>query len=237
MLETKEIFKEVKNEKRHQTGHRSRLRERFLKSKKGVVPDYEILEILLFASHPRGDVKPLAKDLISHFGNLSKVINATEDELLACKGVNISAVAQFRVVQEASERLLKHEVIAKPILQSWKALIDYCRASMGHLNKEQFRILYLNRKNTLIADDLQEAGTVDQTPVYPREIVKRALQLEASAIIMVHNHPSGDVKPSRTDISVTKQIMAALKAVEILLHDHLIVSSKDSYSFKSNGVI
>lgn len=221
----------------HHTGHRQRLKERFLASGKGKLPDYEVLEILLFASHPRGDVKPLAKELIAIFGGLSKVLNATPEELLAVKGVNLSTVAQIRAVQEAAERLLKEDINTKPVLQSWKALLDYCRASMGHLKSEQFRILFLNKKNILISDELQETGTVDQTPVYPREIVKRALHLEASAIILVHNHPSGDVQPSKADISLTKQIIQALETVSITVHDHLIVSAKNHYSFKTNRLI
>ncbi|MCE3231947.1 MAG: hypothetical protein K0R98_204 [Rickettsiaceae bacterium] len=221
----------------HYTGHRQRLRERFLAGKKGSLPDYEVLEILLFSSHPRGDVKPLAKDLIARFGSLPKVLNAHPSELLTIKGMNESAVAQLRAVQEAAERLLKEDVIEKPVLQSWKALLDYCRASMGHLNGEQFRILFLNRKNMLISDELQETGTVDQTPVYPREVVKRALQLEASSIIMVHNHPSGDTAPSKADIVLTKQIQQAAATIGVILHDHLIVSSKGHYSFKTNGII
>jgi len=223
--------------KPYHTGHRKRLRERFIASKKGGLPDYEILEILLFSSHPRGDVKPLAKELITTFGSLAKALNASTNELLKIKGMNESAVAQFKAVQEAAERLLKEEVGQQTVLSSWKALIDYCRASMGHLKTEQFRILFLNKKNILIADDLQEVGTVDQTPVYPREVVKRALQLDASAVILVHNHPTGDTTPSKADISLTLQIMQGLAAVSINLHDHLIVSSKGHYSFKSNGQI
>jgi DNA repair protein RadC len=229
--------KEKKTAKPHHTGHRQRLRERFITSKKGGLPDYEIMEILLFATHPRGDVKPLAKELIAKFGSFAKVINASPEELLTIKGINESAIAQLRVVQEAAERLLKDDIIDKPILQSWKALLDYCRASMGHLKNEQFRILFLNRKNMLMADDLQEAGTVDQTPVYPREVVKRALYLEASAVILVHNHPSGDTTPSKADISMTKQIQQALAPIGVILHDHVIVSSKGHYSFKSNGLV
>ncbi len=230
-------MKQATEQKPHYTGHRGRLRQRLLASKKGELPDYEVLEVLLFAASPRSDVKPLAKDLITKFGSLAKVLNASEEEFSDIKGVNESAIAQFRVVQEAAERLLKEEITEKTILQSWKALIDYCRASMGHLKQEQFRILFLDRKNTLIADDLQEAGTVDQTPVYPREVVKRALQLEASAIIMVHNHPSGDTTPSKADIAVTKQIQQALNTINVKLHDHVIISSAGHYSFKSHMII
>jgi DNA repair protein RadC len=221
----------------HYTGHRQRLRERFLASKKGSLPDYEILEILLFSAHPRGDVKPLAKDLIARFGSMAKVLNANAADLLSMKGMNESGVAQIKAVQEAAERLLKDDMVEKPVLQSWKALLDYCRASMGHLASEQFRILYLNRKNVLISDELQEVGTVDQTPVYPREVVKRALQLEACSIILVHNHPSGDTTPSKADISLTKQIQQAAAIIGVTLHDHLVVSAKGHYSFKTNGII
>lgn len=225
------------SETKHYHGHRSRLRQRLLDSKKGTLPDYEILEILLFAASPRADVKPLAKSLIDEFGSLGRVITAERAALEKIKGVNESAIASLRTVQEAAERLLKEEVKEKPILQSWKALLDYCRASMAYNKTEQFRILFLNRKNMLIADDLQEVGTVDQTPAYPREIVKRALQLDASAVILIHNHPSGDATPSRADVLLTQQIAEALKVVNIALHDHVIVSTGEHYSFKSYGVL
>lgn len=225
------------SEARHYHGHRGRLRQRLLESKRGTLPDYEVLEVLLFASSPRSDVKPLAKTLIDEFGSLGRVITAERSALEKIKGVNEAAIASLRTVQEAAERLLKEEVKEKPVLQSWKALLDYCRASMAYNKIEQFRILFLNRKNMLIADDLQEAGTVDQTPAYPREIVKRAIQLDASAVILVHNHPSGDATPSQADIVLTKQIMEALKVVNIALHDHVIVSTGEHYSFKSYGII
>lgn len=219
------------------TGHRQRLRERFLKSPKGTLPDYELLEIMLFAASPRSDVKPLAKQLLLRFGNLAGVVTAHHDELRQVSGVNDAAIAQLKAVQDMAERLIKQDIEEKPILQSWKALLDYCRASMGHLKKEQFRMLFLNKKHMVIADELQEYGTIDQTPVYPREVVKRALQLEASAIILVHNHPSGDVRPSNADIQITKQIMQAAEAVGVTLHDHVIISSKGHYSFKAHGII
>jgi len=221
----------------HYTGHRQRLRERFLNSGKGIIPDYELLEIMLFAATPRSDVKPLAKQLLLRFENLAGVVTANNEELRQVKGVNDAVLAQLKVVQELAERLLKHDIDEKPILQSWKALLDYCRATMGHLKKEQFRLLFLNKKHVVIADELQEYGTIDQTPVYPREVVKRALQLEASAIIMVHNHPSGDTRPSTADIQITKQIIQAAEAVGVKLHDHIIISSKGHYSFRAHGVI
>jgi DNA repair protein RadC len=219
------------------TGHRQRLRERFLASKKGTLPDYELLEMLLFSSSPRKDVKPLAKQLIKHFGSFSRVITAEPHDLLAIDGINDAALASFRMVQESLERVLKEEVEERPILQSWKSLLDYCRASMGHLKREQFRILYLDKKNMLIADDLQEAGTVDQTPVYPREILRRALALEASAMILVHNHPSGNVEPSQADITITRDIIEAAKHLRVAVHDHVIVSATRYYSFKANGLM
>jgi DNA repair protein RadC len=221
----------------HYTGHRQRLRERFLCSSKGSLADYELLEIMLFAATPRTDVKPLAKQLLLRFGSLAGVITANNEELRQVKGVNDAVLAQVKVVQELAERLLKHDLDEKPILQSWKALLDYSRATMGHLKKEQFRLLFLNKKHMVIADELQAYGTIDQTPVYPREVVKRALQLEASAIIMVHNHPSGDTRPSTADIQITKQIMQAADAVGVSLHDHIIISSKGHYSFRAHGVI
>lgn len=225
------------SETKHYHGHRGRLRERLLNSRKGSLPDYEILEILLFVAKPRGDVKPLAKELMAEFGSLARVLTADRVSLEKVKGVNEAVVASLRTVQEAAERLLKEEVKEQPILQSWKALLDYCRASMAYNKTEQFRILFLNRKNMLIADDLQEAGTIDQTPAYPREIVKRALQLDASAVILIHNHPSGDATPSRADIALTKQIADALKVVSVSLHDHVIISTAEHYSFKSYGII
>lgn len=236
-METAQIEKEQVKEQPHYMGHRKRLRARLIASPKGTLPDYEILEILLFAASPRGDVKPLAKDLLKKFGNIANVINADENALMHFKGMSDAAIAQFRVVQETIERMFKCEVEEKTVLQSWKALLDYCRASMGHLKKEQFRLLFLDKKNVLLSDELQDAGTIDQTPIYPREIVKRALQLEASAVIMVHNHPSGDTIPSKADIEVTKKVIEALGSVNIKLHDHLIVSRSSHYSFRAHAII
>ena len=232
------IEKEEKTkDKPHHLGHRQRLRQRLLQSPKGTLPDYEILEILLFAASPRADMKPLAKSLLSHYGSLAKLFQAPTEELLEFKGVSEAAIAQFRVVQESVERVLRQEVLDSPILQSWHALLDYCRASMGSLETEQFRIIFLNNKNRVIADELQGSGTVDHTPVYPREVVKRALTLNASAIILVHNHPSGNTTPSKADIQITHQIVQALDTVNIKVHDHVIIGAKSHYSFKSHGVI
>jgi DNA repair protein RadC len=225
------------DDKNHASGHRGRLRERLLKSKSGVLPDYEILEILLFATSPRRDVKPLAKELIKHFGSLAAILTSPLNELRRF-GIKDNAIAMFRAVQESGERILQKEVESKPILQSWKALQDYCRLTMAHLKTENFRTIYLNKKNMVIANELQDTGTIDETPIYPREIVKRALELSACAVIIVHNHPSGNATPSGADISATRQVIQALATVGITLHDHLIIAEGiKPYSFKSNGLI
>lgn len=224
-------------EKPHYLGHRERLRNRLLDSARGTLPDYEILEMLLFSTKPRGDVKPMAKELIATFGSFGKVLNADAEALKRVKGVGDSTLAALRVVQEAVDRVLKEEVEAKPVLQHWKALLDYCRALMGHLGTEQFRVLYLNKKGVLLADEVQGVGTVDHTPIYPREVVKRALFLGATSIILAHNHPSGDPTPSPADIDMTYKVMEVCKPMGIIVHDHLIVCANKHYSFKSNGVM
>lgn len=217
-------------------GHRKRLRERFLNEPKAI-PDYEILELLLFPSSPRRDVKPLAKELLRKFGSLQKVLTASADELMRVEGINEAGAAALKSVQEAASRLMLAEVKEKPVLNSWIKLLDYCRAEMGHLKNEQFRILFLNAKNMLIADEVQQEGTINHTMAYPREIVKRALELSASSVILLHNHPSGDPSPSKADIDLTEQIVAAAKPLGIRVHDHLIISETDHFSFKSNMLI
>jgi DNA repair protein RadC len=222
----------------HTGGHRKRLRERFLKGGAPSMPDYEILEMVLFSSHPRGDVKPLAKKLLTEFGDLAHVISATPAQLMAVDGIGEAAVASLKIIQEASVRLLSAEITADaPVLQSWKALLDYCRASMAYNKTEQFRIFFLDKKNKLISDELQQEGTIDHTPVYPREVIKRSLELSASSIILVHNHPSGDPTPSKADIDMTKLIMQAAGPLGIQIHDHLIIGGKKHYSFASNGLL
>ncbi|RYE14653.1 MAG: DNA repair protein RadC [Rickettsiales bacterium] len=221
----------------HQIGHRQRLRDRLIKSNKGSLPDYEILELILCLAKPRGDTKPLAKTLITEYGSFARVISANSNSLQHIHGIGESVIAAFRVIQEGAIRLIKEDVTENNILESWKSLIDYCRATMGHISTEQFRVLYLDRKNMIIADDLQEHGTVDQISIFPREIIKRALYLESSAIILVHNHPSGNTKPSNVDIELTKRIMQISEMLGIALHDHIIISSKKHYSFKNNGLI
>lgn len=223
--------------KPHYHGHRARLRERFLAARPGSLPEYEVLEMLLFSAMPRADVKPLAKALIAEFGTFAKVISAPPAKLKKIPGAGDAAVAALKVTQDAALRLLQAEIKDQPILQSWKALLDYCRASMGYNKTEQFRIFFLDRKNKLIADELQQEGTVDHTPVYPREVVKRALDLGASAIILAHNHPSGDSTPSKADIHMTNKILEAATPLGVAIHDHLIIGASEHYSFKSNGLL
>lgn len=199
--------------------------------------DYELLEMALWAANPRGDTKPLAKVLIDTFGDFAQVISADPDRLAEVPGVGEAAVAQIKLLDAAAVRLARARVMNRNVLSSWQSLIDYCRASKQYKKTEEFHVLFLDRKNVLVADEVQQKGTVDHTPVYPREIVKRALQLEASALIMVHNHPSGDPTPSRADIDMTKQVRDAAKAVGVVLHDHLVIGAGEPYSFRSNGLL
>jgi DNA repair protein RadC len=219
------------------SGHRARLRERFLKAGPDALADYEMLEMILFAANPRGDVKPLAKRLIKAFGSFASVIKAEPEELLKVEQVTESVVSSLKVIHASAQQLLKEEIKDRPVIQSWSSLLDYCRLAMGHRKEEEFRLLFLNQKHALIADEVQNIGTVNHTPVYPREVVKRALELGASSIILVHNHPSGDVKPSKEDIDMTRQIITAAHPLEIKVHDHIIVGAKNTYSFRSNGLI
>ncbi len=224
------------NAKPHYIGHRKRLRERFAK-KLDALPDYEMLELVLFMAKARGDVKPLAKRLIERFGSYARTISADERELKDVKDVGDAVVTAFRTVREAAVRLARDEVIGQPVLSSWQALLDYCQASMGYAKTEQFRLFYLNRKNAVLADELQQEGTVDFTPVFPREVVKRALELGATAIIMVHNHPSGDLEPSDDDITMTREIKEAAEKLGIVSHDHVIIGKGGTTSFKSAGYL
>lgn len=216
-------------------GHRERLRARFLAAP-DALPDYELLELVLFAV-PRIDTKPIAKDLIRTFGSFAEVISADPEKLREVDGVKDVAVATLKAVQVAAQRLLHAKVKAAPVIASWAALLDYCTATMAYNTVEQFRVLYLDKKNKLIADEEQQTGTVDHTPVYPREVVKRALALNASSLIMCHNHPSGDPKPSQADIEMTRKVKDAAVAVGLTLHDHVIVSRGGHVSFKSQGLI
>lgn len=225
------------DEKPHYLGHRERLRERFLKSGGESLADYEMLEMFLFLAHPRRDVKPMAKVLLKQFGNFANVIRAKPEELLATPGVGNTSVAALKIVQEAALRLTREEIMNQSAIGSWQQLLDYLRASMSHEDKEHFRLLFLNRKNAIIADEMQQSGTVDHAPIYPREVVKRALDFGASAIIIVHNHPSGDSTPSKADIAMTKEVREACQKLGIELHDHVIVAKGGHHSFKSMGLL
>jgi DNA repair protein RadC len=218
-------------------GHRERLRARFLKGGADAMPDYELLELTLFAAVPRRDTKPLAKALLARFGSFAEVIAAPRARLMEVTGVGESVANHLKIVEAAAHRLAKTGVIGKPALSSWTALLDYCTTAMARSHNEEFRILFLDRKNVLIADEVQNKGTVDHTPVYPREIVKRALELSASAIILVHNHPSGDPTPSKADILMTREIVAAAKALGIAVHDHLVIGRSGHASFKALGLL
>ncbi|MBK5910422.1 hypothetical protein CCR85_02815 [Rhodothalassium salexigens] len=220
----------------HYAGHRDRLRQRFRDGGAAALQDYELLELLLFLSIPRRDVKPLAKDLIARFSSLAGVLSADLGALRAA-GLSERSALALKTVQAAGLTLAQAEVIDRPVVSSWQALLDYCRAAMGRSPVEQTRILFLDRKNRLIADEVQQTGTVDHTPLYPREVIKRALDLHASAIIMVHNHPSGDATPSRADIEITRQVQQAGKQLGVILHDHIIIARGEHASFKSMGLI
>jgi len=221
----------------HYLGHRDRLRERFLLGGPHTLPDYELMELVLFAAIPRRDVKPLAKHLLGKFGCFADVIAAPRERLLEIDGIGENVVTQLKIIEAAALRLSKTRLLGQPALSSWAALLDYCAAAMARGTREEFRVLFLDRKNILIADEVQSAGTIDHTPVYPREIVKRALELGASAMILVHNHPSGDPTPSRADIEMTREIAAAAKPLRISVHDHLVIGRSGHASFKSLGLL
>lgn len=216
----------------HYYGHRERLRSRFREAGTEALTDYELLELLLFRALPRRDVKPLAKELIAKFGSFAEVVSAPTARLAEVKGLGDSAITELKIVQAAASRLARGQVKGRPVLSSWSAVLDYCRTAMAFAEKEQFRVLFLDKRNQLIADELQQVGTVDHTPVYPREVVKRALELSATAIILVHNHPSGDPTPSRMDIDMTKSIVEIAKPLGISVHDHIIVGKDGHASLK-----
>lgn len=223
----------------HYHGHRKRLKDKFLRASRAdgldAVADYELVELLLFMAIPRRDVKPLAKSLLQRFGSIGGIVSADTDALVA--EVGESAAVALKTVQAASLLMLREQVMDQPVLSSWDRLLDYCHASMAYRDREQFRILFLDRKNRVIADELQQKGTIDHTPVYPREVVKRALDLQASAIILVHNHPSGDPQPSPADIEMTRRIEEAARPLGVALHDHVIVGRTGYCSFRADGLI
>jgi DNA repair protein RadC len=221
----------------HWQGHRDRLRGKLLKRGASALEDYELLETLLFAFIPRRDVKPIAKAMLRHFGSLSAVFAAEPADLKKVAGVGDTVAAYIKSVQEIDDRAARETLQAQPIISSWAALLSYVRQQLQHEPREQFRVLFLDRKNQLIADEMMGQGTVDHAPVYPREIARRALELSASALILVHNHPSGDPTPSRTDIDMTREIIDALAPLDIIVHDHLIAARQGVTSFKSPGLI
>ena len=217
--------------------HRRRLRDRFLAGGADPMPDYELLELVLFRAIPRQDVKPLARALIERFGDFNGVVSAPRERLAETPKVGPSVICELKVVEAAAQRLARARVIGRPAISSWDALLDYCRTAMAHRETEEFRVLYLDRKNVLVADEAQGRGTVDHVPVYPREVVKRALELNASALILVHNHPSGDPTPSQADIAMTERIRAAAEALSITLHDHLVIGRAREVSFRAEGLL
>jgi DNA repair protein RadC len=221
----------------HYLGHRDRLRARFGETGGEGLPDYELLELVLFRSIPRRDVKPIAKELIRRFGTFAEVLAAPAARLRQVEGIGDSVVTDLKIVEAAARRLARGAVAKRPILSSWSAVIEYCRTAMAFAEKEQFRILFLDKKNQLIADEVQQSGTVDHTPVYPREVVKRALELSATAVILVHNHPSGDPTPSSADIAMTREIVSVAKPLGIAIHDHIIVGRDGHASLKGLKLI
>ena len=220
----------------HYHGHRERLRPRLIAAGAHNLPDYELVEVILFASNPRGDVKPLAKDLLERFGGFAELLSA-DSEALADAGLGLAGIAALKSVREAALRLMRSELHQRPVVGSWDKLIDYCTAHIAHGRVEEFHILFLDRKNALIKHEQQQRGTIDHTPVYPREVVKRALELQASALILVHNHPSGDPTPSKADIAVTKDIVKAAQPLGVTVHDHLIIGRGRHTSLRDLGLI
>ena len=225
------------SDKPHYHGHRDRLRERFMANDGDGMPDYELLELLLALAIPRRDVKPIAKALIEQFGSLGEVLSADPKALTRVKGIGDSAAAALKIVRAAGLRLSHQQVANREIIGSWDKLLAYCKAAMGYERVEQLRILFLDRKNVLIAEEVQQRGTVDHTPLYPREVVKRALELGASALILVHNHPSGDPNPSRADIDMTRQVKEVTEKLGIALHDHVVIGKGRHVSFRAMGLL
>jgi DNA repair protein RadC len=221
----------------HYHGHRERLRDRFREAGPDALSDYELLELLLFRALPRRDVKPLAKSLLDKFGSFAEVISAPQSRLAEVKGLGDAGVTELKVVQAAASRLLRGAVKKRRVLSSWSSVLDYCRSAQAFSDREQFRVLFLDKRNQLIADEIQQVGTVDHTPVYPREVVKRALELSATAIILVHNHPGGDPTPSRADIEMTKRIIEVARGLGIEVHDHIIVGRDGHASLKGLKLI
>lgn len=221
----------------HYHGHRTRLRERFTAADGVALPDYELLELLLFSVYPRRDIKPLAKALLATFNGLAGVFHASHAELKAVDGVGETAAIFIRAMKEVAIRLTRAEVMNRDVFNSWEKVLSYFRLQCGYEKVEQFRILFLDKKNHLIADEVQQKGTVDHASVYPREVVKRALDVGASALILLHNHPSGDPSPSSADIDVTLRIADAARPLGIQIHDHIVITRSSHCSLKAMGLI
>jgi len=221
----------------HRSGHRQRLRDRFLRAGREGLQDYELLELVLFRSIPQRDVKPLAKDLLQQFGSFAEVIGASFQRLTQIRGLGEQTALDLKIIEAAGRELAKGAIPKREILSSWTAVIEYCRASMAYSEVEIFRILFLDKRNGLITDEIQQSGTVDHTPVYPREVVRRALELNASALILVHNHPSGDPTTSQADIKMTREIADIAKPLGVILHDHIIVGRNGHASLKGLGLL
>jgi DNA repair protein RadC len=227
----------LKEDAPHYLGHRERLRDRFRKAGADALADYELLELILFRAMPRRDVKPIAKALIARFGSFAEVIAARPERLAEIPNLGDASITEFKLVEAAARRLTKSAIEKRPSMGSFSDVVDYCHTAMAFNDREQFRILFLDKKNQLIADEIQATGTVDHTPVYPREIMRRALELNATALILVHNHPSGDPTPSTADIHLTHQIIAVAKPLNVLVHDHLIIGRHGHASFKGLQLI
>ena len=225
------------NDEPHYLGHRERLRQRFLKGGAQGLADYELLELVLFRAMPRRDVKPHAKALLKRFGSLAETIAAPISRLVEVEGIGEAAAIELKIVEAVAKEFVKGGVAERRVLGSWNALLDYCRTAMAFSEIESFRILFLDKRNSLIADEEQQRGTVDHTPVYPREVVKRALELSATALILVHNHPSGDPRPSGADITMTKEIVSIAAPLGITVHDHIIVGRNGHASFRALKLI
>ena len=223
--------------KPHYHGHRDRLRARFAEKGEQALADYELLELYLFRSIPRRDIKPLAKALMAKFGSFAEVISAPIEQLTEVKGVSEKIALDLQIIRAAATKLGQQNLMGRPILSSWSALLDYCRSVMQFERTEQFRVLFLDKKNRLIADEILGEGTVDRAPVYPREVIKRALTHEATAIILTHNHPSGDPTPSKSDIDMTNHMIEAMKPIGVTVHDHLIIGRENIASFRTLGLM
>ncbi len=224
-------------EAQHYLGHRERLRTRFLKGGGEALADYELLELVLFRAIPRRDVKPLAKALLARFGSFAELVSARPERLREIDGLGEAAIAELKIVAEAVKRFAKVKVENRPAMGSFSAVLDYCRTAMAYLDREQFRILFLDKKNLLIADEVQAVGTIDHAPVYPREVMRRAFELNATAIILIHNHPSGDLSPSQADVKLTRQIVSLGQSLNVAVHDHLIIGREGFASLKALQLI